>query len=81
MSTQSYGTARIFAFIEFIFYILAAAAGGFGLLILGVAASIVSSAEGEAIIFRGECSKLSQLIVESMNKVAISCSEHILTEN
>ena len=37
--------------------------------------------EGEAIIFRGECSKLSQLIVESMNKVAISCSEHILTEN
>jgi uncharacterized membrane protein YidH (DUF202 family) len=43
MSTQSYGTARIFAFIGFIFYILAAAAGGFGLLILGVAASIVSS--------------------------------------
>jgi hypothetical protein len=43
MSTQSYGTARIFAFIGFIFYISAAAAGVFGLLILGVVASIASS--------------------------------------
>jgi hypothetical protein len=43
MSPQSYGTARIFAFIGFIFYILAAAAGVFGLLLLGVVASIASS--------------------------------------
>jgi uncharacterized membrane protein YidH (DUF202 family) len=43
MSTQTYGTARTFAFIGFIFYILAAAAGVFGLLILGFVASIARS--------------------------------------
>jgi len=36
MSTQPYGTARTYAFIGFIFYIIAAAAGILGLLILGV---------------------------------------------
>jgi hypothetical protein len=36
MSTQPYGTARTYAFIGFIFYIIAAAAGVLGLLILGV---------------------------------------------
>jgi hypothetical protein len=43
MSIQSYGTARIFAFIGFIFYILAAAVGALGILILGVVVSIASS--------------------------------------
>jgi lysylphosphatidylglycerol synthetase-like protein (DUF2156 family) len=43
MSTQRYGTARIFAFIGFLFYILAANVGVFGFLIIGVVASIASS--------------------------------------
>jgi len=43
MSTQHYGTARTYAFIGFIFYALAAAAGVFGLLVLVFIFSAVSS--------------------------------------
>jgi hypothetical protein len=43
MGTQQYGTARTFAFIGFIFYILAAAAGVIGLLILAFVFSTIAS--------------------------------------
>jgi hypothetical protein len=46
MSTQHYGTARTYAFIGFIFYILAAAAGVLGLLVLVFVFSAVSSTRG-----------------------------------
>jgi uncharacterized paraquat-inducible protein A len=43
MSTQHYGTARTYAFIGFIFYVLAAAAGVLGLLVLTFVFSAVTS--------------------------------------
>ena len=41
MSTQQSGTARTYAFIGFIFYVIAAAAGVLGILVLSVVFSAV----------------------------------------
>jgi zinc-ribbon domain len=46
MSTQHYGTARTYAFIGFIFYVLAAAAGVLGLLVLAFVFSAIRSTGG-----------------------------------